>query len=352
MKIRGLVLLVILPLLIAVAVIYRILTGDGKDYYDKSGKYLPISKNNTFGYIEKHPAFKEFSKFIQPWKDTKNRIVTPYLPLSVVCAANHVDADSITEGFNFIIQQSREQDIFFDIYTAEEKKEDPSKENTGLYFIPGDPDKPFVLLVSGGAFQSVCNFLEAFPVSQLMHEAGCNVFILQYRVDPEKSMVLDEVEPRQKAANSDFGKAMKYIFEHADEFGVTTDNYAVCGFSAGGRLCHMWGLDNEYGYEHYGIPKPAVSMLIYSGWDDPVFEGCYETQPPTYFAHVENDTTIGADLSEKIEVYADRLRTLHIPVEEHIYTAAVHGFGAGTGTDAEDWVEDAIAFWGAHMHMQ
>lgn len=349
MKKKWITMLVILAILIVFVAGYRIFTGDGKGYYDNNGELVPINKNNTFGYIEDYPAFEEFSEFIQPWKDTKNRVVTPHLPLSVVCKTNHVDADSITEGLNFIADQSRQGDIFFDIYSEEEKREDPTKNNTGLYFIPGDPEKPFILLVSGGAFQSVCNFLEAFPVSQLMHEEGYNVFMLQYRVEPEQKTVENGVEPRQKTANSDFGRAMQYIFEHANEFEITTENYAVCGFSAGGRLCHMWGLDNEYGYEHYGIPKPAVSMLIYSGRDDPAFEGCYNTQPPTYFARVKNDTTIGEENSEKISVYIDKLMELEIPVEDHVYTEAMHGFGAGVGTDAEGWTEDAIAFWEAHM---
>lgn len=90
-------------------------------------------------------------------------------------------------------------------------------------------------------------------------------------------------------------------------------------------------------------------MLIYSGWDDPAFEECYDTQPPTYFARVKNDTTIGEENSEKISVYIDKLKELEIPVEDHVYTEAMHGFGAGVGTDAEGWTEDAIAFWEAYM---
>lgn len=349
MKMRWIVLTMIAVALPAAVIGYQLLTGNGKGYYDQDGKYLEIEKNNTFGYIEKHPAFEGFSEFIQPWKDWKNRIVTPYLPLRVVCAANHADADSVTEGLNFIVRQSQERKLFFDIYSEEERREEPAKANTGLYFIPGAQDQQFVFLVSGGGFQSVCNFLEAFPVSRRMHEAGYHVFILQYRVDSEKDMVLDEVELRQALAVEDFGRAMQYIFDHADELGVNTESYAVCGFSAGGRLCHMWGLDNEYGYGNYEIPKPVASMLIYSGWDDQAFEDRYSTQPPTYFAHVENDITIGTELSEKIGVYAEKLRRRGIPVEEHIYTEAMHGFGAGTGTEADGWIEDAVAFWEAHQ---
>ena len=191
----------------------------------------------------------------------------------------------------------------------------------------------------------MCNFLEAFPVSRLFHEAGYPVFILQYRVNPYLKMNLQEVEPRQKEANLDFGRAMQYIFSHKKELGIRTEDYAVCGFSAGGRLCQMWGLDNEYGYRNFDIAKPAVSMLIYSGWDDAAFDGYYCTEPPTFFASVQDDAVIGKKLSDGIEKYGEKLKELGIPVERHIYSGSLHGFGTGAGTDAEGWTDEAILFW-------
>lgn len=39
------------------------------------------------------------------------------------------------------------------------------------------------------------------------------------------------------------------------------------------------------------------------------------------------------------------MEALGIPTEFHVYKGLGHGFGIGTGTVAEGWVADAIAFW-------
>ena len=34
-----------------------------------------------------------------------------------------------------------------------------------------------------------------------------------------------------------------------------------------------------------------------------------------------------------------------IDTEFHVYPVLGHGFGLGTGTSAEGWLNDAVAFW-------
>ena len=50
-------------------------------------------------------------------------------------------------------------------------------------------------------------------------------------------------------------------------------------------------------------------------------------------------------LSERI----DALAAAGIPVEFHHYPTLGHGFGLGIGTEAEGWLEEAVAFWEAQM---
>ena len=38
-----------------------------------------------------------------------------------------------------------------------------------------------------------------------------------------------------------------------------------------------------------------------------------------------------------------------IPTEVHSYSGLPHGFGLGTGTAAEGWIKDAVAFWEANQ---
>ena len=41
----------------------------------------------------------------------------------------------------------------------------------------------------------------------------------------------------------------------------------------------------------------------------------------------------------------EALDALDIPTEFHHYPGLPHGFGLGTGTVAEGWLDQAVAFW-------
>ena len=43
------------------------------------------------------------------------------------------------------------------------------------------------------------------------------------------------------------------------------------------------------------------------------------------------------------------LSKLDTPTEFHVYPGLGHGFGLGTGTVAEGWLNDAAAFWEKQM---
>jgi len=46
-----------------------------------------------------------------------------------------------------------------------------------------------------------------------------------------------------------------------------------------------------------------------------------------------------------MERRADALRNAGVIVEHHQYPALGHGFGLGTGTGAEGWIDEALRFW-------
>ena len=45
----------------------------------------------------------------------------------------------------------------------------------------------------------------------------------------------------------------------------------------------------------------------------------------------------------------DAMSALGIDTEFHVYEGLGHGFGLGTGTAAEGWINDAAAFWNRQM---
>ena len=45
----------------------------------------------------------------------------------------------------------------------------------------------------------------------------------------------------------------------------------------------------------------------------------------------------------------DAMSEMGIPTEFHPYAGLPHGFGLGTGTNAEGWIDDAVEFWENNM---
>ena len=336
-----LALLLVLVLVLSCTVFGRVFGS----YTNPDGSYVHLTGRDSFRRAEQHPAFAPFSSFILPWKDRVNQTVTPWLSLSFVCRQNRTSTDSITDGLNFIIDRAEEGPISYDFYTDDERRQDPSKEETGLIVLPGDPDKPLALLTSGGAFQSVCLFLEGFPVGRVLHEMGYSVAILKYRVDPNAKDFAESEANCLDKANEDFARALDFLFAHQSELGVSMEDYSVWGFSAGGRTTSLWALDNSYGYAAHGLPKPAAMVLVYSGWYDPRFDRQYGTAPATFFAWLPEDDVIGEENMRGIQTYIDLLKAQNTPVETVEYHTAKHGFGEGRGTDAEGWIQLAADFW-------
>lgn len=319
--------------------------GDPVASYRIPGGYRSISARDSFGSVERHPAFSDFSAFILPWKDTVNQVVTPALSLDFVCRQNRTNTASIVDGFNFVAEASQREAIFYPIYTEAERAADPSLEETGLILIRGEPGMPVAVLTSGGGFSSVCLFMESFPVGRVLHRMGYTVAMPKYRVDPAFHFQTDDPAERERTANADFSRALAFLFENQQSLWIDMTDYSVWGFSAGGRTTWLWGLDEECGYAAHGLPAPAAMVLVYSGWYDEARAGHYGAMPPCYFAWLPEDDVIGAENAAGIGRMIDELRTLGIPCEESRYHQAKHGFGEGRGTDAEGWIEIAVSFW-------
>lgn len=127
------------------------------------------------------------------------------------------------------------------------------------------------------------------------------------------------------------------IFENAAEFEASTGNYSLWGGSAGARMAAWVG---RYGTERFGekpLPRPAAVVMEYTGLQDAAPE-----DPPT-FACVGSEDGIASPYVMRRRI--ERLKALGIPTEFHEYPGLRHGFGVGTGTSTEGWVDQAVEFW-------
>ena len=88
---------------------------------------------------------------------------------------NNIDPNETVEIANTLWQRANAgETVFYDIYTEEEKAEDPDKEDTGLFFFKGDPGANFAVCNAGGGFayvgvmQDSCPLRWKFPNEDIM----------------------------------------------------------------------------------------------------------------------------------------------------------------------------------------
>lgn len=164
---------------------------------------------------------------------------------------------------------------------------------------------------------------------------------------------------------------MKFITEHAEQFDVQTEDYALVGFSSGGQIVGTFA-NKKHGYGYYNVQKPGALLLAYPIVDLTVMKPVYQIlcdttdytswkyywtnlnqavdadYPPVYFWRGDNDTSLGsASVPGQHNDFAKTLEKNNIPYVMVKYKNAPHSIGTGNGTDAEGWVRDAADFWEA-----
>lgn len=213
---------------------------------------------------------------------------------------------------------------FIDIYTDAEKAADPRKADTGLFFFRGDAGARTAVVSAGGGFAYVGAMHDSFPHCMELMRRGCNAFALIYR-------------PGAQTACEDLARAIAYLHEHADELGISMECYSLWGGSAGARMAAWLG---TYGTEAFGeraYPRAATCVVNYTGLSEVTGD-----EPPTY-------STVGT--SDWIADYRTMQRRIAqikangTPAMIEVFRGLPHGFGIGTSTAAEGWLDNAVAFW-------
>ena len=223
------------------------------------------------------------------------------------------------------------EDVYYPLFTEDEIKENEQKEQVSLYCLASDnkEKRPYVLLLAGGGFVSVCTPMESLPVAAAFNDLGYTSFCLTYRIS-------ENFGDKPETLAEDIYKAVSFITEHADEFNVDPSNYLIGGFSAGGMAIAEW-CNPETGYQKYDSEKPGAACFIYG-----VNELYKDTiDVPSFIRYCIDDVHFGVESFDNFESgIADRnISTDYKKVD------CPHGFGLGTGTEAEGWVNEAEVFW-------
>ena len=287
-----------------------------------------LSTDSLVRDLLNHPSFAGFGRLILPWD---NRAYDESMPLSNLGSLlpyhSHVRPEIVLGGLNHMIEEAGTgKPIFYDFYTEAEKKEQPERRNTGLFFFRGKPGAPFAIISPGGGFSYVGSIHEGFPYAREISRKGYNAFVLKYRAGQGGAV-----------ATQDLAAAISYIFRNAERLGVGAGSYSLWGSSAGARMAAAIG---SHGVARFGgddLPKPSAVVMAYTAHSD-----YSSNEPPTFVVVGEHD---GISPPAAMERRVAALRAAGTEVAYHRYRNLGHGFGPGTGTSAEGWLADAVGFW-------
>lgn len=213
------------------------------------------------------------------------------------------------------------------------------------------------LVIPGGAYAFRADGHEGKDIAKFFNDNGISAFVLNYRVAPYSYPAMDE----------DVKRAIRYIRFNSDKFGIDENKIGVIGFSAGGHLSCIAGLDYDYGKNdgddidkvscrpNLVVPCYAVSSICssithqdtknnYLGNNDENLlisrsaeNMIKDDTPPFFIWHTVEDSSVDVRLSLTL---AESLKAKNIPFELHIFPYGPHGQGLAKSIPlANDWPE-------------
>jgi acetyl esterase/lipase len=291
-----------------------------------------LTPNDRIGEVLGHPAFNGFAPLVLPWD---GRAYDEGMPLSEVASLlpyhTHVRPDVVVGALNRMIDDAAGgRAVFYRFYGEAQRREDPDRERTGLFYFRGRPGAPFAMISPGGGFSYVGSLHEGFPYAVEISRQGYNAFVLRYRAGRGADV-----------ATQDLAAAIAFVRRNAKDLDVHPERYSVWGSSAGARMAAFVG---SHGTGRYGADEdstPAAVVMAYTGHSD-----VSNDEPPTFVVVGARD---GIAPPSTMERRVTALRNAGTIVDYRKIEGVGHGFGLGTGTSAEGWVGEAVRFWETSM---
>ena len=285
------------------------------------------NENTSIDVVMAYPSFGDWGRLIFP-ADKGYYSGSTLKDLRLTWYSNIQPAKTVEIVNYFKEKADAGETVFYDIYTDAEKTADPWKADTGLFFFKGNPGAKLAICNAGGGFAYVGAMQDSFPHALELSKKGYNAFALIYR-------------PGAQTACEDLARAIAFIHEHAEELEVDVSGYSLWGGSAGARMAAWLG---SYGTAAFGeaeYPRPGAVIMQYTGLSE-----IYGNEPPTYNCVGTNDGIASWRTMER-RIVAIKGNGTDAMIE--VFPGLSHGFGLGTGTVAEGWIDNAVAFWERNM---
>ena len=276
-----------------------------------------------------NPVFGKYGRLIFPVDRPLRDDLTLKDMDEVLVWYNDINPDKTVEIVNYLGHQAATgTQIFYNIYTEEEREADPWKEDTGLFFFRGEPNGKVAVCNAGGGMVYVGAMQDSFPHALELSKKGYNAFALIYR-------------PGAQTACEDLARAIAFLHEHESELQIDMSDYSLWGGSAGARMAAWLG---SYGTEAFGeaaYPQPAAVIMQYTGLSEVT-----GNEPSTYNCV---GTADGIASYRTMENRIQKIKNNGTDAEIEVFDGLPHGFGLGEGTIAEGWIDNAVSFWQRQM---
>ena len=207
-----------------------------------------------------------------------------------------------------------------------------------------------VIICPGGGYNILAWPKEGLEVAEWFNSIGVTAFVLKYRV-PRRNPDKIHWEPMQ-----DVQRAIRLVRHRAKQWNIDPERIGTLGFSAGGHLTVMSGVQYKTkSYERVDAAddlscRPDFICPIYAAYlgdkyTDRVAElGSLVTvtkdTPPTFMAVTWDDSMRGA---QSALLFA-RLREHGVPAELHAYAKGGHGYGMRPS-------ENPVSKWNEQLHV-
>ena len=218
--------------------------------------------------------------------------------------------------------------------------------STGIRFYPAAKKRGngTVVIFAGGGYQMRATH-EDNEIALRLNEYGLNVFTVDYRVAPDR-FPLPLLDAR---------RAVRFVRKNAERFGIDPHKVAVLGSSAGGHLAALvstyrapiegegvdgideidcspdaeilcypvitLGESHRHKWSAFNLLGEKVNELSAALSPDLIAD---EKTPRTFIWHTANDELVPVKNSIR---YVERLTSLGVPVEYHIFPDGRHGLG-------------------------
>lgn len=203
-----------------------------------------------------------------------------------------------------------------------------------------------ILIAPGGGYSHLAYDKEGLDIAKWLNTFGITGIVLKYRM-PEmpkdaaarRNAMFGDAKESAKAVHvavEDAKQAMKLIRENARAWNLDKDRVGMMGFSAGGHLAALMGMETDEAI------RPNFLALLYPAMPEKLY--VTKDTPQTFLAHADDD---GLTSENSIRFYL-ALKKEKVPAELHIFSGGGHGFGIRkSGKTSESWPERFEAWFKA-----